>query len=506
MAQKQLKFGGQFANKTTQENVRMDVLRKSVITTILLRGMHTKSMQRRKVQQVVENMFGGHARRASMVSMGKQDNFRFQAPDEVTIDGIRKEPLSTDESPSTEFEVTISTSKLGFERVLIAKMESLQEDAEKFLAALQVELRAANALESKVVDGLRCRIKKVVLRDPTEKEERHMHVRSTKFFPTDSLDYFMNVKRLHVEKKAKEAKRITYSEKKKEALVDRFERWECPRCKNKNKLGTSVCAICRAASSSYQRNRLDPTKADHLPFHAEKCKTLKVEQVFAMHEDGVDFEERDGMGYTGLHCACHYGSLPLADAMLRCGAELEALTHDNWRPLHVAAHSGSAELVARLLKQGAEMNATTKTDGYAPIHFAAKFNHHDVLELLLEKGAHINLQTTLQMRTAMHFAAYDGYAESTQVLLDHDADMELCDDDGWKALALAQFRCNTEVASILVGKHAQQGDWEDATFNSAMRAAGWHTRVNPDFIIPPGSEGPLCLTRYHVPNKAGAIA
>jgi hypothetical protein len=501
----QLKYGGQFANKHVKENVKMDVLRKSVITTIMLRGMHKTNMQKRKVQQVVTNMFGGHARRASMVSMGKQDSFRFQAPDEVTIDGIRKEPLSTDESPSTEFEVTIATSKLGFERVLVAKMEALQEDAEKFLRALQVELRAANALEYDVIDGLRCRFKKIVLRDPTEKEEREMHVRATKFFPTDSLDYFMNVKRLHVAKKVKEDKRITYSTQKKAAAVDRFERWECQRCRNKNKLGTSVCAICRASSSSYQRNRLDPTNADHLPFHAETCKTLKVEQVFAMHDDGVDFEERDGMGYTGLHCACHFGSLPLADAMLRCGAEIEALSKDAWRPLHFAAHSGSAELVARLLKQGCELNALTKTDGYAPIHFAAKFDHHEALRLLLEAGAQVNIQTILQMRTPLHFAAYEGFAMSTQVLLDFDCDMEICDDDGWKALALAQFRCNTQVASILVGKHANQGDWVDATFDSAMRSAGWNTRVDPDFIIPPGSEAPFCLTRYHVPNKAGAI-
>ena len=82
--------------------------------------------------------------------------------------------------------------------------------------------------------------------------------------------------------------------------VDRHERWECARCKHSNKIGTSVCAICKAGSAAYQRNRLNPSKPDHLPFHAENCKSLKVEQIFKMAADGVDFEERDGMAVAEI--------------------------------------------------------------------------------------------------------------------------------------------------------------------------------------------------------------
>lgn len=114
---------------------------------------------------------------------------------------------------------------------------------------------------------------------------------------------------------------------------------------------------------------------------------------------------RSAAGSTALHGACYWGSIEAARLLLERGADVNAVTTDDFLQIHplgcaVAtpdvpnpsqAESSVLELVDLLLERGADVNARRR-DGMTALHSAAHRGHLQVIRRLLERGADPNIR------------------------------------------------------------------------------------------------------------------
>ena len=248
--------------------------------------------------------------------------------------------------------------------------------------------------------------------------------------------------------------------------------WQCHLCANKNGLGTLACSVCKRASSYNPKSAVAVRAPRPMALHGEGPTRVSVEQVLAMHRQGVDFDARDFYGLAALHCCAQAGRMRLVDALLRCGADAEAVTKDEWRPLHYAANAGSSETVERLLQAGVGTSCLTKAAGHAPLHLCAAANTAHAAQTLLDKGGvDVDVVSRVTGQTPLHLAAWHGSLETVEVLLKANANIAATDREGWVPLQLAQFRDNVAVEHLLLDNSAKQGSWDDDLWRSVKANA-----------------------------------
>ena len=186
---------------------------------------------------------------------------------------------------------------------------------------------------------------------------------------------------------------------------------------------------------------------------------------------------RSRYGLLPLHVAVFRGFQPVAAALLKAGADINAhasastapsLDARGWTPLHTAIQAGRFDMVQFLLEQGADPNRKHDTFGgqkgwtalhqlladrpkdflamaellfkykadpnltngnsYSPIFFALRYNDEKVLELLLNNGADTNLRDR-EGKSPLN-GQYDLPREAYELLLAHRADPNAQDNDG----------------------------------------------------------------------------
>lgn len=183
-------------------------------------------------------------------------------------------------------------------------------------------------------------------------------------------------------------------------------------------LARLVCPACVAFFSRQRRSELSgcatawARSTDQLLEAAAQGDEAGVERwLQAGAEANVGSASHDN--WTGLHYAAQRGDVPVADALLRHGAEIEAITGRGRGCLHLAAQEGREKHVA-------------------------------LIELLLNHGAYVNLQTPWGS-TALQDAAYLGHVGVVQALLKHGACPHIEDQDGRNAwdVALAEREDDT---------------------------------------------------------------
>lgn len=91
----------------------------------------------------------------------------------------------------------------------------------------------------------------------------------------------------------------------------------------------------------------------------------------------------DSDGYTALHRSASGNHLKICEYLLKCGADVHALTNDKWTALHCAAFWNHYEIASLLLQNGIDINAQTN-GGQTPLHLAAsQSNNREMIQLLL---------------------------------------------------------------------------------------------------------------------------
>jgi ankyrin repeat protein len=155
----------------------------------------------------------------------------------------------------------------------------------------------------------------------------------------------------------------------------------------------------------------------------------KAEVVRLFLQKGVPVDIRDDEGRTPLHFAglTQFGK-PAADVLLRCKANVRAVTKTGWEPLHFAAESGNRALVRLLLDHSAAINAREKT-GRTALHLAIENERGNY-----QPGDSNGEDWALQV---------------VPLLLQHKADVTITDSTGRTPLALATAKKYAKVAELL---------------------------------------------------------
>lgn len=129
-------------------------------------------------------------------------------------------------------------------------------------------------------------------------------------------------------------------------------------------------------------------------------------------------------GTTALAWAVQHNSEPIADVLLRAGADAARANRYGMAPVFLAAANGNAAIIERLMKAGASANAS-RTGGETPLMVAARNGNADAVRTLIAHGADVHARETLRGQTALMGAASEGNAAAVQVLIQAGADVNL---------------------------------------------------------------------------------
>ena len=122
---------------------------------------------------------------------------------------------------------------------------------------------------------------------------------------------------------------------------------------------------------------------------------------------------------------------------------------DGGTALHLAAYFRHAEIAQALIRAGADVNAVAPGFGNVqPLHSAAAGHQLSIVKMLLEAAANPNARQHMGY-TALHEAANSGDVEMARLLLKYGADPAAQTDTGQTALAIAEEKGKSEVATLL---------------------------------------------------------
>ncbi|XP_059160749.1 serine/threonine-protein phosphatase 6 regulatory ankyrin repeat subunit B-like [Physella acuta] len=117
--------------------------------------------------------------------------------------------------------------------------------------------------------------------------------------------------------------------------------------------------------------------------------------------------------------------------------------------LMVAIENSNEQTALKLLSRDPDLNVHTD-EGYTALHFAAFESCTDVVRHMLQAGCNVNVQTE-EGHTPLMLAENK---EISLLLCDAGADVNLVDKNGDKALHMAIYRSEADVAQILINKGA----------------------------------------------------
>jgi ankyrin repeat protein len=137
--------------------------------------------------------------------------------------------------------------------------------------------------------------------------------------------------------------------------------------------------------------------------------------------------------YAGLHAAAAKGDVAEIERLLAAGEKLTIQDSRSRTPLHVAAYGGHHAAVRALLKLGADPNAL-EIDRYDIVTIAAVANDVEMLRIALAGGASARNITSRYDGTALIAAAHLGHAEIVHVLIEAKAPLDHVNNLGWTAL------------------------------------------------------------------------
>jgi ankyrin repeat protein len=170
------------------------------------------------------------------------------------------------------------------------------------------------------------------------------------------------------------------------------------------------------------------------------------------------------------------GDLEAVRALLREGADVNAVQGDGLTALHWAAINGDAGLTATLLTAGGNPRAQTRFGGYTPLHVAAEYGHADVVRTLVRGGADVHA-TTATRTTALMLAANSGDTGSVSAILEGGADVNAREGErGHTPLMFAAAANRVDVVKLLLQHRADPALGTYVTDLAALSRNG----ENPD--------------------------
>jgi uncharacterized protein len=145
--------------------------------------------------------------------------------------------------------------------------------------------------------------------------------------------------------------------------------------------------------------------------------------AMALVREGADVDAVEADGTSALHWAAHFGDAELLRALLAAGADATAANRYGMTPLQIAAVGHDVAVIDALLAAGADVNAVLP-QGETVLMTAARTGSADVLRALLARGADIEARDRFHGESALIWAATENHADAIRVLAEHGADVD----------------------------------------------------------------------------------
>jgi ankyrin repeat protein len=183
---------------------------------------------------------------------------------------------------------------------------------------------------------------------------------------------------------------------------------------------------------------------------AAKGDVAEIERLIT---DGERPNLQDSKSRTPLHVAAYMKQHAAARALIRLGANPNALEIDRYDIVTIAAVGNDIEMLKLALEGGASAkNITSRYDGTALIA-AAHLGRAEAVKILIEAKAPLNHVNNLGL-TALLEAIVLGngganHTATVKALVDASADVNIADRQGNTPLQIARRRGYVEMARIL---------------------------------------------------------
>ena len=182
-------------------------------------------------------------------------------------------------------------------------------------------------------------------------------------------------------------------------------------------------------------------------------------------------------GYHGLHAAAAKDDAAEIERLVKTGAAIDVRDNYQRTPLHVAIYKSHGDAARALLRLGADPNAL-EAQKYDIVTIAAVADDVPMLKLALEGGGSAKNITSPYDGTALIAAAHLGHDQVVRVLIAAKAPLDHVNNLGWTAL----------IESIVLG----DGGRRHVACLEALVKAG--ANVN---LADRNGATPLTLTREH---------
>jgi len=175
-------------------------------------------------------------------------------------------------------------------------------------------------------------------------------------------------------------------------------------------------------------------------------------------EAGANVHATNKTGTDALWRASYGGHTEAVKLLLKHGANpntrpllptIQGNIEPSSAPLHNAAYRGESEMIAALLRAGADLNAVEPFAGSA-LHNALYGNHSRAAALLIERGIDLNLRTAIGEVPTFVWSAYSDVGDTTvaRLLLRKNVSLDAANESGETALTWARKRGDNTLAQL----------------------------------------------------------
>ncbi len=166
-----------------------------------------------------------------------------------------------------------------------------------------------------------------------------------------------------------------------------------------------------------------------------------------------DLNARDRQGRTALMLAGYGKHHEAAQALIKAGANLNALENSAYDLLTISSVLNDVKMVKLAIASGADAKQITSPYEGTALIAAAHLGHVEVVKALIAGGApldHVNnLNWTALIEAIVLGDGGGNHTETVRALVGAGADVNLPDGNGARPLALAQRRGYGQISAIL---------------------------------------------------------
>ncbi len=168
--------------------------------------------------------------------------------------------------------------------------------------------------------------------------------------------------------------------------------------------------------------------------NAVEKKDWPVARALVKQRADVNAPQPDGA--TALHWAAFHDDREMAALLVKAGAKVSTANRYGITPLSLACTNGSAAMIDLLVKAGADPNAALP-GGETPLMTAARTGRIAAVKALLSAGASADAKDERRGQTALMWAAAEGHVPVVQALIASGADLRARVPSGFTPLLFA---------------------------------------------------------------------